>query len=278
MSVEPLGEQMDAAEARERLARVKAAVVNAWDDLIALFAQRAWLALDYPSWEALCDAELDGARIALPRQDRREVVGRMREAGMSTRAIGQAVGVPKSTVSDDLRLSESGQSTESGDSPALGTDVPSAPSTVTSLDGRQRPATRNLDAQVREALQRHPDLDVKHAPPEAVVKVARALDAVPAEDYGHRVEQGRKYVQWQARRGSKAPKADPADPTSVGDRLIDAAGSALSALRDSDDVWAAAWDAAEPLQRGVWRSTLTDLRQVIDALLARATNDLRRVK
>lgn len=83
--------------------------------------------LDMASWEALCDSRGWTRRVALPRPERREVVERLRQEGMSTRAIAAAVGASKSTVSDDLaQLSDSGQ----------------LPESVTSLDGRTRPATR----------------------------------------------------------------------------------------------------------------------------------------
>jgi len=119
---------MQQAEARDRLARVKAHVTAAWDDLIALYQRRAWIALGHSSWDALCDAELDGTRIALPRQERRQVVGKMRDAGMSTRAIGQAVGVSYDTVQKDVKTTDR--------------NLSDPPATVTSLDGRQRPATQ----------------------------------------------------------------------------------------------------------------------------------------
>lgn len=118
---------MGEAEARERLGRVKGHVAAAWDDLVALWSRRAWLSLGHPSWDALCDAELDGARIALPREQRREVVGRMREAGMSTRAIGSAVGVHHDTVAQDIKAT-------------VGFPTVERPAAVISLDGRRRPA------------------------------------------------------------------------------------------------------------------------------------------
>lgn len=122
-------ESMDADEAREILARVKAAVVDTLDDLTRLWRQRAWLALGYASWDALCDAEF-GVRMALPRDERREAVAELRAEGMSTRAIGSALGVADQTVRADLgRVREVTQSDPS-------------PDRVTSLDGRERPATR----------------------------------------------------------------------------------------------------------------------------------------
>lgn len=70
-------------------------VVKAWEG-------RAWAALGHESWDAYCAAELDTDHFKLPRAERREVVVSMREAGMSTRAIGAALGVGNKTVHRDL--------------------------------------------------------------------------------------------------------------------------------------------------------------------------------
>lgn len=116
---------IEITEARQRLERVKSGVERIWDDLVALYQGRAWLVLGYQSWEALCDSEFDGARIALPRQQRQEIVCDLREAGMSTRAIASAVGVTQMTVVRDLGATETNVSVES----------------ILSLDGRTRTAT-----------------------------------------------------------------------------------------------------------------------------------------
>lgn len=119
---------LELSDARQRLDRVKSGVERIWDDLVALYQGRAWIVLGYSSWEALCDAELDGARIALPRQQRQEVVCDLRGAGMSTRAIGTALGVDHKTVVNDLR--------STGEISPV--DVPA---TIIGLDGRTRTAT-----------------------------------------------------------------------------------------------------------------------------------------
>lgn len=83
---------------------------------------RLWLALHYDTWEAACDALLGGFRVQLPRDDRREITAELHhEQGMSTRAIGTALGVSHTTVKRDL---------------AGGTNVPPEPTPVTGLDGK----------------------------------------------------------------------------------------------------------------------------------------------
>lgn len=116
---------LSAEDAREKVETVKALVSDAWSEVADLYRGRAWLALGYASWDALCDAEFEGARIRLPREERREVVGSLREAGLSTRAIGAALGVDQKTVVNDLAGEEN-----------------SSPAPVTGTDGKQYAPTR----------------------------------------------------------------------------------------------------------------------------------------
>jgi hypothetical protein len=103
------------------------AVTERWVELrIEGFQRRAWLALGYDSWEDLCDS-LELPR--LERDDRRAAVGAMRAAGMSTRAIGAAVGASDGTVRNDLNATAQDYAVEQ-------------PEKVTGLDGKDRPATR----------------------------------------------------------------------------------------------------------------------------------------
>ena len=90
------------------------------------FEGRADRALGYESWQAYCSAELSNIRV--PVGDRPAMVAELRQSGMSQRAIGAAFGVSQETVRRDL---------------ATDTNVSvEAPATITSLDGRERPASR----------------------------------------------------------------------------------------------------------------------------------------
>jgi hypothetical protein len=82
-----------------------------------------WEALGYDSWDSYVDGEF-GARVKLDVEQRRRAVEALRLAGMSTRAIGAAVGASEATVRRDL---EAGAS-------------PDAPSQVTGVDGKSYPA------------------------------------------------------------------------------------------------------------------------------------------
>jgi hypothetical protein len=87
-------------EARQLVDQIRAGLDDVRDAVIALWQGTGWLALGYPTWDDLCDAELR-MRVQLPREERREVVAQLTDAGMSTRAIGSALGVGVGTVHRD---------------------------------------------------------------------------------------------------------------------------------------------------------------------------------
>lgn len=89
-------------EARDLTEKLRTALSVSWELVKEAFRRRAWAALGYESWDDYCVHEFDDLRLRLPREERREVVVSLREAGMSTRAIASATGVSKSTVSDVL--------------------------------------------------------------------------------------------------------------------------------------------------------------------------------
>lgn len=127
--------------ARARIDRIAAHVAASWDDIIAAHQCRDWLALGYDSWADLCDAEFRGATLALPREERREVVRGLTEAGLSTRAIGTALGVSEGTVRNDRGAQ----------------DYAPEPTPVTGLDGktytpRPKPEVITVDGATGEIL------------------------------------------------------------------------------------------------------------------------------
>lgn len=99
------------AEARRLTERIRLAldrVSTAWADLgeriSEAYQRRADLALGYASWAEYAEAELKPAEgIAL--EVRRQLVGMLSAAGMSTRAIAPTVGVSQSTIRDDTQVS-----------------------------------------------------------------------------------------------------------------------------------------------------------------------------
>ncbi|PJM79978.1 hypothetical protein [Bifidobacterium scaligerum] len=69
------------------------------------YRKRVDKALGYTSWGEYAEHEFATHTVNLTAPIRRELVGRLSEAGMSTRAIAPAINVSKSTVADDIQLS-----------------------------------------------------------------------------------------------------------------------------------------------------------------------------
>lgn len=122
-----------ADEARGLTVRIRSTVVAAWDLVCEAYDGRVWLALGYESWDAYCSAELDGAAIRLPREQRQETVRSLRDAGLSQRAIASAVGVDHRTVGNDLR---SGGENSPPDDPEPGDEADDEPPPITGTDGK----------------------------------------------------------------------------------------------------------------------------------------------
>lgn len=181
MTVETIPAQLSADEARACIERIRETAVTVHDARERLrewvaraYLGRAWVALGYASWDALCDAELGDDRMRLPRSERQELVASLREQGMSTRAIGSALGVSHMTVERDAAASSSV------------TDVPVE--RVVSLDGRQRPAVqppRTPSAPTTESptpVEEVVDAEVVEDEPVRVASVDRAAPRRPLAD------------------------------------------------------------------------------------------------
>lgn len=114
---------LNVARARRLTKQLRETLTLALDLLVEVFEGRAWEALGHPTWEAYCAAELpELAELALPLEQRQSAVATLRGRGLSLRAIGAPLGLSPQTVQRDLK--------------AAGVQL----ATVTSLDGRQRPA------------------------------------------------------------------------------------------------------------------------------------------
>lgn len=136
-------ETMTEDAARRLTERIRIAATNyveAKEKVLALVdeakAGQAHVALGYKSWTAYLSDVLSDEPLRLARDERRELVTRLADEGMSTRAIAPIVGTTKSSVDRDLRASE--------ELSHAGTVEPDAPKpapvvrTTTGLDGRER--------------------------------------------------------------------------------------------------------------------------------------------
>lgn len=123
MSAVPAPAPLDVARARRLTRQLREALTVAVDLVVAVFDGRAWEALGYVSWDEYCERELpELAQLRLTIEQRRDTVAALRGSGMSVRAIAKPLGLSVGTVHADLK--------------AAGVEL----ATVTSLDGRIRPA------------------------------------------------------------------------------------------------------------------------------------------
>lgn len=109
------------AEALKLTARIREKVTEIWPLIVEAFERRVWLALGLPTWDAYCASHLRGMTPSIDRTERQQRVAELREAGMSTRAIGSALNVDQKTVVNDLRAVEENSSPEER-APVLGLD------------------------------------------------------------------------------------------------------------------------------------------------------------
>ncbi len=125
--IQPLPSTVGTAEARAQ--RIRLGIVNYTQllkDIADAYAQRDWATLGYQTWDAYVTAEFGEQRLQLDRARRERAVSELRSAGLSTRAISSALGVPQTTVRRDL---DSGEPNGS-------------PAEVGGADGKQYPATQ----------------------------------------------------------------------------------------------------------------------------------------
>lgn len=120
------------------------------NDLISMaYSGRAWVALGYASWDEMCHAEFDAARVIRSVGERRERVQALIQEGLSTRAVGAVLGVHKDTVRRDVLATGANAPVAKAAAPlatvppgTVATEPSVAPTSV-GLDGKAR--TRATD-------------------------------------------------------------------------------------------------------------------------------------
>lgn len=112
-------------EARELTAKISTHLDVAFTLIKQAYAGRADLALGYASWDEYREGEFHGFALRLPRDQRKEAVKTLTEAGMPQRAIAPFLGVDHKTVSNDLK--------------STGENSPVRPADAPDLDGKVRP-------------------------------------------------------------------------------------------------------------------------------------------
>lgn len=97
---------MGREDAKELTEEIRKSANKLWNLIARAYTGKAWLAMGYESWDAYCEAEFPDGRPWLPRDKRREVAQSLKDAGYSVRDIAAVTNTPKSTISDDLQVSE----------------------------------------------------------------------------------------------------------------------------------------------------------------------------
>lgn len=115
-------------DVRASVRRAKKSLEKAAEEIVWQVEMEAWRTLGYSSWNAMREAEYGEAAFMVPRKDRPELVGRMRNAGLTQQEIADTAGVSNQTVSNDLRDLN----------PNFGNEPPP---TITNSRGQERPST-----------------------------------------------------------------------------------------------------------------------------------------
>ena len=105
-------------EARELTDRICTGLGVVWELVLEAYRTRAWAALGHGSWDAYCAAEFGRFHMRLPSEERDEVIGSLRAAGLSIRAIAATGVASKGTV--EKAIASSGVPRE--DTCTVGTD------------------------------------------------------------------------------------------------------------------------------------------------------------
>jgi predicted XRE-type DNA-binding protein len=90
------------AEARALTDQIKTHIETAWTLIKRAYLEGAWYVLGYSSWDAYYAAEFTAPQLRIPRNERREIVASLADAGMSQRDIATATGLSQMTVSRSL--------------------------------------------------------------------------------------------------------------------------------------------------------------------------------
>jgi hypothetical protein len=139
---------LNLTQARAVTDRIKTKMGDLMADVVRAYQGRVWLALGYKSWPDYIKGEFNHAPLSLPRGERQAVSTLLRGQGMSTRAIGPAIGESHQTVANDLATVKN-------------LTVESEPVPVTGLDGRVRNySVTCTNPQPPEAAQPAPPLEI----------------------------------------------------------------------------------------------------------------------
>jgi hypothetical protein len=126
VSAQPAAAPLDLITVRRKLRDVRQALAGAVTLLGELYDGQAWKTLGYATWAELCETELPELQQLLTVGEKKALVVELRQQGKSLRAAAAPVGVSAATAKTWLD------------------DAGVQLATVTSLDGRVRPASSSV--------------------------------------------------------------------------------------------------------------------------------------
>lgn len=192
---------LSAEYARDITDKIRAGLEGVFQLIKAAYSGHAWSALGYASWDAYIQSEFGHLYLRPPREERGEVIGSLRDAGLSIRAIATATQLGRTTVQREIDSAgvPSGTPAKREESPAVSsssgnrstnTNCAESGSRVLGQDGkhylgsRPRPVQEPPKSQDddSESLNQEPQLAGEIAP-SSEVDIDSVLDS-PAADVG----------------------------------------------------------------------------------------------
>ena len=162
--------ELTAEEAAELTRDIAGELEFAWELISRAYRGRAWAALGYLSWDEYCTNEFGASRLALPREERAEVVQSLRSQGLSLRAIAAATGAGLGTVKRDVDAGVPNGTPDEGAS----NDAPANEATVTGIDGKSYQPTKTTTRESKSTTVEYADdrtddeADKEPAPPSPI--------------------------------------------------------------------------------------------------------------
>jgi phage N-6-adenine-methyltransferase len=100
--VTEVAEQVTPAMVRESIAITITHLEKAAEQVVWQIRNKVWTEIGYASWDEMREAEYRGAAVIVPREDRPELVAKLRREGLSQQQIGDTLGVSQKQVSRDI--------------------------------------------------------------------------------------------------------------------------------------------------------------------------------
>lgn len=129
-------DRADLSRRRARAGRIRQGIqsyIHTLGDVAAAYADRDWEHLGYKTWDEYVDGEFGASRLQLSPEHRQKAVQELRLAGLSQRAIGEALGVGQATVSRTLAAGHPDGSPDG------------SPTQITGVDGKTYPTPARRD-------------------------------------------------------------------------------------------------------------------------------------